>query len=158
VQSSIQWLVDTKERAMAYADLARAYNLTLRMSIEIDVGLHRGGAFNASVMLDILRFINGSAPVLQWTGFMGYDGHVPNDPLLPIEGPPRFYQQLSLSADTYATFIDAARAEFPSYFAGRWPTFNGAGSLTISAYQQLNQSSPLNDYAIGSGFLKPSDL
>jgi len=63
----------------------------------------------------------------------------------------------------YARFVTAAQRRFPERFApARLQTepltFNGAGSLTISTYNQINITSPLNDYAIGSGFCKPKDF
>ncbi len=93
-----------------------------------------------------------------------YDGHVGNDPTIPIFGPAEFYHDLDIAAAAYQQFIDAAKALVPERFDGTSelpaPMFNGAGSLTISAYRTgLNTtSSPLNDYAIGSGFLKPYDF
>jgi len=39
----LQWLVDTPSRLAEYRDLARAQRVPLKVNIEIDVGLHRGG-------------------------------------------------------------------------------------------------------------------
>jgi D-serine deaminase-like pyridoxal phosphate-dependent protein len=39
----LQWLVDTRARLTEYHDLARGLGIRLRINIEIDVGLHRGG-------------------------------------------------------------------------------------------------------------------
>ncbi|MDP3458637.1 MAG: alanine racemase, partial [Hyphomonas sp.] len=41
--ANIQWLVDTPERLRQYQELARATGQTLRINLELDVGLHRGG-------------------------------------------------------------------------------------------------------------------
>ena len=41
--TQIQWLVDTTKRIEEYVNLAKKLNQKLRLSIEIDVGLHRGG-------------------------------------------------------------------------------------------------------------------
>ncbi len=39
----LQWLIDTNERLQQYQALAQRHNLRLRINLEIDVGLHRGG-------------------------------------------------------------------------------------------------------------------
>lgn len=46
----VQWLVDSPERLAQYRDLARGQQLTLRINLEIDVGLHRGGVPDAATM------------------------------------------------------------------------------------------------------------
>jgi D-serine deaminase-like pyridoxal phosphate-dependent protein len=38
-----QWLIDTPRRLREYIDIARAHDAPMRVSFEIDVGLHRGG-------------------------------------------------------------------------------------------------------------------
>lgn len=39
----LQWLLDTPERLAQYLALAKALNIRMRINIELDVGLHRGG-------------------------------------------------------------------------------------------------------------------
>ena len=39
----VQWLIDTPERLRQYRELAAATGHTLRINLELDVGLHRGG-------------------------------------------------------------------------------------------------------------------
>ena len=41
--SNIQWLIDQPERLQQYLHLAQQHQQCLRINIEIDVGLHRGG-------------------------------------------------------------------------------------------------------------------
>ena len=41
--SNIQWLVDSHERLLEYLEIAKLFAIRLKINIEIDVGLHRGG-------------------------------------------------------------------------------------------------------------------
>ena len=41
--NTINWLIDTKERLNEYLAFAKKENTRLKLSVEIDVGLHRGG-------------------------------------------------------------------------------------------------------------------
>ena len=49
----LQWLIDTKERLLEYQEFTHRKNLKLRLNVEIDVGLHRGGVQNAKQLQDI---------------------------------------------------------------------------------------------------------
>ncbi|MFN7165106.1 MAG: alanine racemase [Hyphomonas sp.] len=71
----IQWLIDTPERIRQYRALAQDIGQTLRINLELDVGLHRGGleaGDTLKAMLETLR----DAPELTFTGFMGYEPHL----------------------------------------------------------------------------------
>jgi D-serine deaminase-like pyridoxal phosphate-dependent protein len=71
----IQWLVDTPERLAEYGALAKGRGQPMRINIEIDVGLHRGGVeteHQLATMLGLLR----SEPLLHFAGLMGYDAHL----------------------------------------------------------------------------------
>jgi len=152
----IQWLVDTPARMNDYLGIAMDFSLNMRISVEIDVGLHRGGAPNTTAMLDMLDMIAINSNYLNFSGFMGYDGHVPNNPFIKIGGPAVFYKSLAKCAQTYSSFVKAGKSRYPAWFS-RPVSLNGAGSLTIAAYRNLSQS-PLNDYSVGSAFMKPADF
>jgi len=157
VMSQVQWLVDTPDRLNGYLNLAIKFNLTLRINIEVDIGLHRGGA-NVSVMVDMLSTMNAHRDFLTFSGLMGYDGHVPNNPLIAIFGEPVYFSSLTTAIESYWNFITTGSAQFPNIFNQSNIALNGAGSNTVSAYAMVNLTSPLNDYALGSAFLKPSDF
>lgn len=73
--AAIEWLVDTEARLAQYRQLAQARGQVLRINLEIDVGLHRGG-FEDEASLGRALASFKSSPGLQWRGFMGYDAHV----------------------------------------------------------------------------------
>ncbi len=73
--AAIEWLVDTEQRLAQYRQLAEAKGQVLRINLEIDVGLHRGGFEDEAALGRALAGIK-SAPGLLWRGLMGYDAHV----------------------------------------------------------------------------------
>ena len=64
----IQWLIDSRERLTAYRDLAREKKMKLRVNIELDVGLHRGGLKNVKELDEMLAFIrdNDTTECSEW--------------------------------------------------------------------------------------------
>ncbi|MGB8221488.1 MAG: alanine racemase [Polyangiales bacterium] len=143
----VRWLVDTPERLAAYRDLAEQRGSTLRIAVEIDVGLRRGGALDRDELLAMLSIIDDSS-LLQFTGFMGYDGHVPFAP----EGadPAREFAEVQLR---YADFVQAGSDAFPALFDGPL-VYNGGGSRTYHLYTDQLQT-PINEVAMGSAFSYP---
>lgn len=75
----VQWLVDTPARLAQYRDLARARRQVLRINLEIDVGLHRGGLPDDASLREVIGLLQGE-PWLQWSGLMGYDAHTEKIP------------------------------------------------------------------------------
>ena len=73
--AAIEWLIDTEARLAQYRQLAQARGQVLRINLEIDVGLHRGGFEDEAALARALSTFKAS-PALQWRGFMGYDAHV----------------------------------------------------------------------------------
>ena len=152
--ADIQWLADTPARLIQYRDLAAEKNIKMRVSIEIDVGLHRGGAASFEDLDAMLGVIAGSGGRLSLSGFMGYDVHAGSAPALfrSKEGAVRsaFGKMLA----RYRSFYDHGRAKYPGLFTGDL-TFNSGGSHT---YPLFDGSGPVNDIAAGSGLVKPSDF
>ena len=56
----LQWLVDSPERLTQYENFAKDRGLTLRISLEIDVGMHRGGFRSSASFIEALQFISRS--------------------------------------------------------------------------------------------------
>ena len=79
-QNEIQWLVDTKTRLLEYLEYATVNHLHLRINIEIDIGLHRGGVTKPGDLDELLDVIQNNSEFLTFNGFLGYEGHVPHAP------------------------------------------------------------------------------
>lgn len=141
----VQWLVDTPERLSAYVETARARDLPLRVNLEIDVGLHRGGFADPAALAGILKgaLAAGGASI---SGLMGYDPHVPKMPT-GAEGAHERAQA------TYAAFI-AALGEAGVADTSRL-TLNTAGSPT---FRRHARGTVANEVAVGSAFIKPGDF
>ncbi|HWB63793.1 MAG TPA: alanine racemase, partial [Chitinophagales bacterium] len=151
--SNINWLIDTKERLNKYLEFAKKRNAKIRISLEIDVGLHRGGFIDIPSFAQALDIIMANPQYLQLTGLMGYDGHVPYVP---------FYINKQKAVDRafvsvqklYTAFVDELRKRYDTTFINSL-TFNGGGSKTYFYYPRFKNITPINDIAMGSGFLSP---
>lgn len=146
----LQWLVDTPERLAQYAQLARTLGTRLRITVEIDVGLHRGGLSAPEELDALLAMIAAEPQHLAFAGLMGYDAHVGKIPAL-IESRAQSHAR---ATDTYRAFIARAQARLSSAEMSAL-TFNGAGSPTFRLH---DAASPLNDVAAGSALVKPVDF
>ncbi len=139
-----QWLVDTPDRIRQYAAIARESGQRMRVSVEIDVGLHRGGFHGTDELAAALDLIKGSAD-LQFAGLMGYDPHVPR-----ALSPARAYDDV---IRRYAAAVDVVRSRFGSDISRL--TLNTAGSPTYA----LHVRDPVaTEVAVGSAFVKPRDF
>jgi len=143
-QARIQWLVDTPTRLDEYLALAGRVGAPIRVNIEIDVGLHRGGVADADELHMMLAKIAAHPGRLLFAGFMGYDAHVPFWPD-PDDAFAKAMQR-------YAQFIDYGRDHFPALFEGEL-TFNSGGSKT---WFRFDEGLAVNDVAAGSAAVKPS--
>ncbi len=137
----VQWLVDSEQRLAQYLEIAQTLDTSLRIAIEINVGLRRGGLDQPRQLDSLLGQID-QASRLRFSGLMGYDAHAARAP----GGPAR---ALAAANRRYQAFVERC--------AGRANdlTFNGAGSPTHVLH---SQDSPLNDVSLGSVLLKPTDF
>lgn len=149
-ETQLQWLVDTPERLAQYTQLARTLGTRLRVNIEIDVGLHRGGLAGPEQLDTLLKNIAENPQHLQFSGFMGYDPHVGKIPAV-LESRDTSYRKAN---DIYRAFIARAQAAQPAVDVAAL-TFNGAGSPTFRLH---GTDSPLNEVSVGSALVKPSDF
>lgn len=142
----LQWLVDSPERLAQYLALAQGQQLRLRVNLEIDVGLHRGGFADPQAAAKALQVITNHPQQLVFSGFMGYDAH--------LMGLPSFLakEEIPKVKARYKAFVDDMRRSFPQLSHSAL-TFNGAGSPSFR-YHEVD--SPLNDVSVGSALLKPS--
>lgn len=137
----VQWLVDSEQRLAQYQAIAEDLDLSLRIAVEINVGLRRGGLDQPSQLAALVAQIDAS-PRLRFTGLMGYDAHAAKAP----GGPER---ALAEANQRYRSFLDACDRDTESL------TLNGAGSPTHVLH---GEDSPLNDVSLGSVLLKPTDF
>ncbi len=144
----IQWLVDSRIRLIRYLELAREFKIKLKINLEIDVGLRRGGLQTNQELGRLLTVIEKNPDHLQFTGFMGYEAHVPHAPPIISSVEKAFDDAMA----DYCSFCDAGKKEFPGLFSGDL-TFNSGGSKT---YRMFPDDLPINDIAAGSCVVKPS--
>lgn len=146
---TVQWLVDTNERLLALETLAAEIGLQLRVSLEIDVGLHRGGFTDATALEDAMRKIAQSSS-LTFAGIMGYEAHLSKLPTLfgwrarAVRRAMQAYDQArELAASVFGPdILDTA-------------FFNIGGSTTFWKYPDRTRA---NDVSLGSVFVLPSDF
>lgn len=148
--TQLQWLIDTPQRLLEYRQLAQALGARMRISIELDVGLHRGGISTADELKALLDIITADPAHLELAGFMGYDAHVGKIPAL-IESREESFRK---ACDRYRDMQQALRELQPA-LAARPLVYNGAGSPTLRLH---GKSSPLNELASGSCLVKPTDF
>lgn len=147
--AAIEWLIDTEARLSQYRQLAQARGQVLRINLEIDVGLHRGGFEDEGALARVLGAIQAS-PALQWRGFMGYDAHVAALPDMPgMRGAARAeatrrYERAYAIAQT--VLGPQNRQDL---------TLNTAGSPTFRMHD--GRGVP-NEVSVGSAALMPSDF
>ena len=149
-QTRIQWLVDSLDRLQQCLDLAKKLQLKLLISIELDIGLHRGGIQDLEHFRELLKLTQDNPEHLQLSGLMGYDAHVGKIPKL-IKSVEKTYEQ---SQAQYQKYISCLNNEFPSLNTPNL-CFNGAGSPTFSLHAK---HSVCNDLSFGSMLLKPLDF
>ncbi|MDI6528752.1 alanine racemase [Pseudomonas otitidis] len=143
----VTWLVDSPERLVQYRDMAIALQRPLSIALEIDIGLRRGGHSSPERLAASLALVEHSPEVLNLRGLMGYDGHVAHAPFWVGDA----FDQANARYRDFLEQATHARKAWPET-----PLLNGAGSLTCMRH--LTGPSPLNEIAVGSVLLKPSDF
>jgi D-serine deaminase-like pyridoxal phosphate-dependent protein len=146
----LQWLIDTPERLEEYRALAERLQRRMRINVEIDVGLHRGGVPDSATLERMLAVIAAHPDHLEFSGFMGYDPHV-------AKVPSWARSRASLIEEvrtTYRGYVDTVRTHYPALWNDRL-TLNGAGSPTYRLYED---DTLLNDLSVGSALVKPTDF
>ena len=142
----LQWLIDTPKRLQQYLELARGLGIRLRINVEIDVGLHRGGCADTAALVELLEILRAHPEQAGFAGLMGYDAFVGKLPSL-IESQSASFARANRA---YADFQRAARSVFADLPADI--CWNGAGSPTVSLHRSAH--SVLNEVSAGSCLLK----
>lgn len=145
----LQWLTDTPEHLQQYLQLAQGLNTKLRINIEIDVGLHRGGVNSEETLGAMLTTIENNAAHLEFAGFMGYDPHAG----MGVPSILGTHQELFAKGMTiYQRYADYTRNQHPKLWHDGL-TLNAAGSPTYKLHEGETLS---NDISVGTGMLKPT--
>ncbi|MEO0398711.1 MAG: alanine racemase [Pseudomonadota bacterium] len=146
-RGNVQWLIDSPERLKDYLALADSNNEPMRINIELDVGLHRGGVTPDDGLGDMLTMIK-EQPNLIFSGLMGYEPHVGG---VPVSGGRReraFEQALNIYRASLAQ-VKGILGE--SALDGA--TLNAAGSSTFKLYKNTEVA---NEVAVGTALVKPN--
>lgn len=147
-EQNIQWLIDSRQRLEQYHQLARQLGTSIRVNIEMDVGLRRGGLVDTEILGAVLSIIEKDPKHLQFAGFMGYEPHLTG--LQADLHHPAVEQVLG----TYRNFVSYTRDHHAGLMNGPI-TLNGAGSHTYRIYDKDNT---MNDLSVGSGVVMPTDF
>ncbi|MFZ2101195.1 MAG: alanine racemase [Oricola sp.] len=143
------WLADTATRVRQLEELAEAEGAKLRIALEIDVGLRRGGFDPDRTLGDVLYALYCS-PSLTFAGMLGYEPHLPALPTaLGIK--------LRAERDFRAHYRKAQKlaASVFGEEAVRASVLNSGGSRTLA---DRAADDFVNDLSIGSLLLKPTDF
>lgn len=138
----MQWLIDTPQRLKDYAEAAGARGMAIRVSLEIDVGLHRGGFADPGTLSTALA--QAKAAGIEVDGLMGYDPHIPKMP-----------SPDSAWADAQGAYRTAIEVMKTSGLDPSAMTLNSAGSPT---FRRHCQGTLAGEVSVGSAFVKPGDF
>ena len=144
--TQLQWLIDSPTRLAQYQQLAQSLGTRMRVNLELDVGLHRGGFEDTETLLMAVDRIADDPTHLELAGFMGYEAFISKLP--NIEG------RLRQVIDHYKGLVAAARTAQPALFESEL-TYNIGGSQTYALYQD---EPFFNDISAGSGLVMPTDF
>ena len=153
---SINWLVDTKQRLNEYIAIAKKKNAHIKLSLEIDVGLHRGGFETPQQLAEVVEIMKANKDYVHLTGLMGYDGHVPYVPFYfnKDKAVKRAFVNVQ---QAYAGFVDELKKYYDAAYVGGL-ILNSGGSHTYFYYPEFKAFTPVNEIAMGSGFLQPEQF
>jgi D-serine deaminase-like pyridoxal phosphate-dependent protein len=140
-----RWLADTPARASELAALARSRAVVLRVAVEVDIGLHRGGASSRDDLQGLSEFFSQGSG-LEFAGLMGYDGHLGRIPW-PLQ---RVKRSHARSMQRYEAFV---RAVDELGWSWEHAVRNAGGSLSFMEYTSAD---PTDDLTIGSALVKPA--
>lgn len=145
--SKVQWLVDTPERLRQYQELGSATGQSMRLNIELDVGLHRGGMEAGDTLKAMLELLRDAANVT-FSGFMGYEPHL-------ASLPEALGWRERAKSGAWRRYEDAL-AQAAEVFGAEWVAGmirNAAGSPTYRYYQSTEIA---NEISAGSCLVKPT--
>jgi D-serine deaminase-like pyridoxal phosphate-dependent protein len=151
-QVEICWLVDCPEMLREYLDFARAKRLKLKIGVEIDIGLHRGGTSSKDELDAMLCIFRENPGVITFSGFLGYEGHAAHAPGIFKSARKAALTEFDDNMRVYQSFIDHGRQGFSELFTGDL-VFNSGGSSTYSLF---DRAPFITDIGIGGAVLRPA--
>jgi D-serine deaminase-like pyridoxal phosphate-dependent protein len=139
--SQPQWLADSPHRLKQYAEVAgdAAQSAPMRVNLEIDVGLHRGGLPDLRTLSEAVDLVRAD-PRLRLTGLMGYEAHLARAPAA----------EAARVKERYAAAVKLVSDKLGGLDG---LTLNTAGSGTYGLHLDDNVAT---EVAIGSAFVKPA--
>jgi D-serine deaminase-like pyridoxal phosphate-dependent protein len=147
--SRVVFLSDSAAGVGELRALATALGLTLRVAVDIDVGLRRSGVPSPDHLPPVLDALSADGSI-ELAGFLGYDGHVAHVPTGAAGIDAAFTDAMA----AYQTFVDVL-ADYPTLAANPNLIFQSGGSTTYPLY--ATSETPVNDVAAGGGALRPGD-
>ncbi len=154
--TTVNWLVDTKQRLNEYIAIAKQKDTLVKLSLEIDVGLHRGGFETPAELGEAVEIIKQNNRYVRLTGLMGYDGHVPFVPFY-INKERTIKKAFVKVQNLYTAFVDELKKHYDAQYISTL-TFNSGGTHTYFYYPAFKSITPVNDIAMGSGFVCPAQF
>ncbi|WP_248488241.1 DSD1 family PLP-dependent enzyme [Pseudomonas sp. CYM-20-01] len=145
----LQWLIDTPQRLTEYLALAEGLGARIRVNIELDVGLHRGGIADDAMLGKMLSLISEHPQHLEFSGFMGYDPFVGMGVPGVLGSPQDLFDKVMV---IYNARVNYVRQRFPALWRDGL-TLNTAGSPSYGMHEQERLSS---EVSVGTAFLKPT--
>ncbi|CAI8390491.1 MAG: alanine racemase [Hyphomonadaceae bacterium] len=143
----IEWLIDTNHRLEQYERLAQDVGRTLKINLELDIGLHRGGFEPDQALSSALQKLAGSE-YLEFAGYMGYETHLPAIPTTL-----GWQDRAKAGAwNKYRQALTLAAAHFDPATIDQL-TRNAAGSPT---YRYYDTTEIANEISAGSCLVKPT--
>ncbi|WP_121216251.1 alanine racemase, partial [Pseudomonas aeruginosa] len=144
----LQWLIDTPQRLRQYLALAQGLGTRMRVNIELDVGLHRGGVADQAALGELLALIAAHPQHLEFAGFMGYDPFVGMGVPGILGSPEELFAKVMA---LYQGHVDFARQRFAALWTPQL-TLNTAGSPSYRMHEKETLSS---EVSVGTAMLKP---
>ena len=136
-----QWLADSAQRLEQYGEIAAAAGAPMRINLEFDVGLHRGGLADLAALSEAVDRVLAD-PNLRLSGLMGYDAHV--------AGAASPAAEMARVLERYGAAVRLLGEKLGD-LSGL--TLNTAGSPTFA----LHRDDPwATEVAVGSAFVKPT--
>lgn len=145
----LQWLLDTPERLQQYLALAQGLGTRVRVNIELDVGLHRGGINDLGVLRQMLALIRQHPHHLEFAGFMGYDPFVGMGVPEILGSPEDLFAKVMV---IYNRCVDFTRQHYPELWRAGL-TLNTAGS---PSYRMHEREQLCSEVSVGTAMLKPT--
>lgn len=149
----LHWLVDSEARLKQYAELGAELKLNINVSLELDIGLHRGGYNDKQAVRNNVELIQASQS-LTLTGVMGYEAHVSKIPGFLGGATVAFKQAMQ----RYEQFVDVI-AQVIGTEATQSLILNAGGSSTYKLYgDAISPVIRANEIATASALVKPTDF